>query len=117
MQSFNLLVVFAAVLLINTQVNCGSFVCPIPGQPEDQKDAYCIRRITRKELRDPANKNATMFKLHITEKGEDGFTCDDVILNGKPARDSFCCNAPGDIGVVLPSPQSMWDNKCSIIED
>jgi hypothetical protein len=60
MQSFNLFVVFA-VLLINTQVNCGSFVCPVPGQPADQKDAYCIRRITRKELRDPANKNATMF--------------------------------------------------------
>ncbi|KAA1120333.1 hypothetical protein PGTUg99_015108 [Puccinia graminis f. sp. tritici] len=50
-----------AVLLINTQVNCGSFVCPIPGQPKDQKDDYCIRRITRKELRDPADKNATMF--------------------------------------------------------
>ncbi|KAA1072411.1 hypothetical protein PGT21_034054 [Puccinia graminis f. sp. tritici] len=60
MQSFNLFIVFA-VLLINTQVNCGSFVCPIPGQPKDQKDAYCIRRLTRKELHDPANKNATML--------------------------------------------------------
>jgi hypothetical protein len=41
-----------------------------------------------------------LAELHITEKGEDGFSCDDVILNGKPARDSFCCNAPGDVGVV-----------------
>ncbi|OAV85011.1 hypothetical protein PTTG_12725 [Puccinia triticina 1-1 BBBD Race 1] len=118
MQSFSLFVLFA-VLLINTQVTYAatktpqlqpkSVSCPAANGPTDRKDAYCVRAFTAQEAADPANKGKTMFKRFV-EQVDGKFTCQDVDLKKAPADAGYCCNAPGKVNEVSPSPQKMWDS-------
>ncbi|KAA1085397.1 hypothetical protein PGT21_005749 [Puccinia graminis f. sp. tritici] len=112
MQSFNLFIVFA-VLLINTQFyGANAFGCPNPGAPGNRKFAYCTRTITAAEHKaDPSLKDFTMFKEFL--KLGDDYTCSKKVLKGKPAEFSYCCDVEGQVGQVLGSPESMWTNKCS----
>ncbi|KAH9461817.1 hypothetical protein MJO28_003425 [Puccinia striiformis f. sp. tritici] len=114
MQSFNLFIVFA-VLLINTQFIAAksSFLCPgVNGKP-NQTHGYCTRSIKDDERKaNKIGKEFTMWKEEI--KQVDGkFTCDKLDLNGSDATESFCCDVAGRIGIVEKSKQAMWTNNCS----
>ncbi|KAI9606565.1 hypothetical protein KEM48_006067 [Puccinia striiformis f. sp. tritici PST-130] len=79
MQSFNLFVV-VAVLLINTQfISAKSFVCPSGNGKPNQTHEEEIEKVNGR------------------------FTCDKVDLKGSDAMDSFCCDVAGEIGKVEPT--------------
>ncbi|KAI9623038.1 hypothetical protein KEM48_009655 [Puccinia striiformis f. sp. tritici PST-130] len=105
MQSFNLFIVFA-VLLINTQFIAAksSFLCPgVNGKP-NQTHGYCTRSIKDDERKaNKIGKEFTMWKEEI--KQVDGkFTCDKLDLNGSDATESFCCDVAGKL--ALPDTTS-----------
>ncbi|KAH9468632.1 hypothetical protein MJO28_004964 [Puccinia striiformis f. sp. tritici] len=113
MQSFNLFIVFA-VLLINTQfIAAKSFLCPGGNGKPTQTHGYCTRPITEKERKaEKIGKDFTMWKEEI--KIVDGkFSCDNLKLKGSDATESFCCDVAGEIGKVEKSKQAMWTNNCS----
>ncbi|KAH9468633.1 hypothetical protein MJO28_004961 [Puccinia striiformis f. sp. tritici] len=121
MQSFNLFIVLAVLLintqfisLVNTQSNSSKFFkCPgLKGKPT-QTHAYCTRSITDQERKaENIGQDFTMWKEEI-KKGVGGFTCDTVTLKGLAATDRFCCDVAGVIGKVEKSKQAMWTNNCS----